>query len=551
MKQTEVEIELTVRQLAAVDPAYWAWYNRIQLQHGQFSFADHEYQREPMSYTGRRKCCLKATQGGFTEGEVLISLHGMIVGRYPLGVLYMFPTTDDIGEFSKSRFGPMISANHRTIGQYVRNTDTAALKQVGHANLFLRGARLNQKIEEDSRESSKLRGISVDRCVFDEYDLMDPDAVAKARGRVGHSTVKEEIFLSNPTLPDFGIDLIFRQSDQRHWFRRCGCGAFTCAELSFPECVRLYPKGESVDGKLGYIACSKCGKPVPVRDGEWVPQARENTEYMQGYRWSQLTSVYNDPAEILSDFNDPPEGNLADVYRLRLGLPYAATEDRLQESQVFGCCNDFLPSPSHPGPAAMGVDVGKTKHVIIGLRTGRDQYEVLRATTLTEWSDIHDLARRYNVRSAVIDIRPYEDSARAFQKQASYPVYLCEYSESMTSGPQYNPNTGVVKVNRTEIMDRTHRLVATEGMLRVPRLCEETKLLAQQLCGVAKYKEKNKRTGVIVYRYKSVGSVGDHLRHALGYFLLAASGGKVAQYRSAGSGQQRRAINNFHVGARR
>jgi hypothetical protein len=541
------ETDLTPEAIASVDPAYWAQLNAIKLQSGRFGFEGHEYQVEPMSFDGRRKCMMKGAQGGFTEDEILIDLHGCITGRYPLGVLHMMPTSDDVSEFSKSRFGPLVAANRRSIGRFVRDTDTTSLKKVGSAFLYLRGARLNQKIEEDSKESSKLRSISVDRIVFDEYDLMDPDVVEKARGRMGHSHVKEEVFLSNPTLPEYGIDVVFRQSDQRHWFRKCeSCGEWTCAELAFPGCVKYYTR--SHEGRdRGYIACGKCGRPVGISPGKWVAQVPSNTD-IAGYHWSELTSTYSDPAEILEAFNDPPENNLADVYRFRLGLPYASAEDRLQESVVYGCCGDDLPPTSSAGPCAMGVDVGKIKHVVIGQRTGNDRYEILRATTVSEWSDLHDLAKRYGVRSAVVDIWPYEDSARQFQKTEPYPIWLCEYAENMPSGPQYNEKTRIVKVNRTEVFDGTHRMIATPGMLRVPRVCLEVKLFAAQCCGTAKYQMKDKRSGTVVFRYKPVGSAGDHFRNALNYFMLAASPGKVARADRAAQDRPRKAINHFRVG---
>lgn len=255
--------------------------------------------------------------------------------------------------------------------------------------------------------------------------------------------------------------------------------------------------------------------------------------------------------DIVRDMENPPEGNLADVYRLRLGLPYVAAEDKLQESQVLALCsNDYGPT-GHPGPSAMGCDIGKTCHIIIGIRIGNDQYEILRATAVSGWSDIHDLAKRYGVRSAVIDIRPYEDSARQFQKTEPYIIHLCEYAESMPSGPQFNANTGIVKVNRTEAFDASHRLITTPGMLRLPRLGPEMKEFAKQVCGCAKVQEKNKKTGLIVYRYRTVGTAGDHFRNALNYFMLAASGGKVARVDAAAQNRPTRAINNFRVGVRR
>jgi hypothetical protein len=466
---------------------------------------------------------MKGTQGGFTEDEVLDSLHGMIHKLLPQGVLYLFPTTDDVGEFSKSRFNPLILANREAIGKYVKSagkgTDTASLKKIHDAFLYLRGARLSQKISDVS-ESSKLKSIPVDRVVFDEIDHMDSSVVGKALGRMGHSKLKQERYLSNPLIPGLGIDAIFSKSDQRHWFRKCGCGEWTCAELSFPDCVKIRKDG------TGYIGCNKCGKEVLIRDGEWVPSVRANSDYMHGYRWSQLTSVFNDPAEILSDFSDPPEGNLADVYRLRLGLPYIAAEDRLTEAQVYNCCKPYIMGNSHIGPCAMGVDVGKIKHVVIGARTGDDQYSIVKVAQLSKWEDIHDLANRFNVKSAVVDIRPYEDSARKFQSETRYRTFLCEYKENTPTGTNYNANTGIVSVNRTEIFDTTHRLVTTPGMLSIPRQCPTIDEFAKQMCGAFKVLETNKKTGTSVYRYK--GS-NEHYRNAMNYFMLAAAKSKIAR----------------------
>lgn len=546
-----VSRDFTPAEIAQVDAGFWAYRNQVKLQNGLFSFKNHEYQVELMGSMSRRLVCMKGAQGGFTEAIVLLCLHGMIIGRFPLGCLFLFPSGDDVSEFSKARFGPLIAANYKSIGKYVKSTDSTTLKRIGKAFLYLRGARLSQTIDGDDKESSKLRSISVDLAAFDEADLMPTEAIEKVRNRMGHSTQKREIFLSNPTLPDYGIDQIFKQSDQRYWWRKCeACGTWTCAELSFPECVKFYPKGQEVNGFRGYIGCDKCGKPVLVSAGDWRPSRTENSDYMHGYRWSQLTSIYVDPAEILEAYNDPPEGNLADVYRLRLGLPYVATEDKLQESQVYNCCGDYLPPSQHSGPAAIGVDVGKLKHVVILIRTGDKQYELVRATAVSEWADIHDLAKRYGVRSGVVDIRPYEDSARAFQASEPYPIHLCEYSETQASGPQFNANTGIVKCNRTEICDQTHRLITTLGMFRIPRMCQEVQAFAKQVCATAKVLETNKKTGVAIYRYKGVGTAGDHFRHALNYAMLAASGGKIARVDHASRERPRHAINRFKVGVK-
>ena len=520
----------TAADLALSSPAYWANLHQVKLQAGPFSFKGRMYQIEPMNSMAKRLVFMKGTQGGWTEIVVLRSLHAMIYCRYPLGVLYLFPTNDNVHEFSKSRFAPLIRANPFSIGKFAKTerggkaTDTTTQKQIGSAFLYLRGARLTQQVgfSADDKESVQLRSIPVDAFVADELDLMDDDIIEKARGRMAASTVQEEVYLSNPTASDRGVARLYNLSDQRQLFRTCSCGFKTCAEDSFPNCVKIDPKTNR-----GYIACGKCGKPVGIEKVEWVPKVKGDTEYV-GYHWSQLSSNFVDPADILRAYNDPPKGDLTDVYRLRLGLPYESAEDRLTPIIVTKCCGQEAMRYGHTGPCAMGVDVGKTFHVVIGTATGRDTFEIVRVAQLTDWTEIHDLAKRFDVTSAVIDIRPYEDSARRFQVAEPYRIWLCEYTENAVLGDHFDDKMKTVKSYKTGVFDAVHALFAQRRIV-IPRVCQEMDLFIKQVCGSVKIKEENKRTGTVVYRYRPTGTDGDHYRNAMAYFYLAASGHRVPE----------------------
>jgi len=292
----------------------------------------------------------------------------------------------------------------------------------------------------------------------------------------------------------------------------------------------------------------KCGRELSNFPGEWVPAHPENSDYMHGYQLSQLTSLRNDPAEILKDYNEPPEGNLSDVIRLRLGRPHIAAEDKLRKEDVYNCCGDNYSLNSHSGPCIMGLDCMKGKHLIIGARTGLKSYEIYKFPVIfgqgmDSWNEILDLCRKFNVKCGVIDIRPYEDAAREFQKRAKFQVWLCEYKETTPLGSIYNPNTGIVSVCRTEIMDATHRLITTPGNLVLPR--RESPNMAEfvkQICSPFKVRERNKKTNQEVYRYRKTGE--DHFRHALNYFLLASKDGKVGVVSRANNRKKRQLVAN-------
>ena len=142
---------MTDAELAKSDPAFWASYHKIRLQKGHWSFDKRKYLVEPMTSAARKQCFMKGKQGGFTEMEVNRDIHGMIYGRYPGGVLYLFPTAKDVGDFSQSRFGPLIEANPKTIGAFISKTNSTFLKRVGNANLFLRGGTLAKSLDFNAR----------------------------------------------------------------------------------------------------------------------------------------------------------------------------------------------------------------------------------------------------------------------------------------------------------------------------------------------------------------------------------------------------------------
>jgi hypothetical protein len=183
----------------------------------------------------------------------------------------------------------------------------------------------------------------------------------------------------------------------------------------------------------------------------------------------------------------------------------------------------------------MGVDIGKVKHVVIGIKEPKGRYEILRAIKIPEgpegWNQMSDLAKQYNVKSTVIDIRPYEDEARAYQARhcasiTNPAVFLCDYSDTQITATAFNNNTGVVKVHRTGIFDQTHRLFSM-GEVTLPRQCPEMEEFARQCCNCARFEEKDKKRNIIVHRYRPTGDRQEHFRNALNYFILACSGHRV------------------------
>ena len=167
------------------------WVKTLILNGQPFQVEGHWYQADLFTCDAKRQCYMKGSQMGFTQVCLIKSLNGQIVGTYRQGVLYLMPSTLDVGDLTKSRFNPLIADNPKQIGLFVQDTDAVSIKKVGKSMLYLRGARSTSKIEGIKRSSSQLKSIPVDRIVFDECDEMDPAMIDLALERMGHSEIQE------------------------------------------------------------------------------------------------------------------------------------------------------------------------------------------------------------------------------------------------------------------------------------------------------------------------------------------------------------------------
>jgi len=194
----------------------WAL-DKIRLDGKPFSFEGHEYLRGLYDDTTPHVVVIKAAQLGVTTWAILRSLHGCLSG---LTVLYFFPTKTDVLDFSRSRVNPLIAAN-AFLTRAIKETDTAGLKRIGDAYLYLRGM----------QSTVGMKSVPADVVVFDELDEATPDAKALARERLSHSDYRRMVELSNPSLPGYGIDEAFQESDQRAWMIKCqSCGHWSSME---------------------------------------------------------------------------------------------------------------------------------------------------------------------------------------------------------------------------------------------------------------------------------------------------------------------------------
>jgi hypothetical protein len=473
------------------------WVQSVVLDGMPFTYDRHEYLVEPYRDNHPYQVEEKAAQLGLTSKAMLRVIYGARYGGYR-GILYLFPSKSDVTDFSKGRIDPLIDENPGTIGKWLKDTDSANIKKIWNCFLYLRGMK--------SRVG--LKSIPVDYIAFDELDEAPQNSVDMAMERMGHSEFKRVAKLSNPTLPDYGIDKAFQETDQRYWLLKCKCGEYTCLEDTFPDCLK------TVNGRV-IRACQKCKNELNPSIGQWVAKKPSITD-KRGYHYSQLFSHFVNPADILHQFRTT--NNLTDFYNLKIGIAYVEAENRLSVEEVLALCGNEGVASSDPGPCSMGVDQGTDLHVVIGNRDYDRDGKLIHLGIYKDWQELDRLMNNFNVSRCVVDALPETRNARAFAERFKGKVYLNYYNQHQKGHYSWNDKELIVSCNRTESLDSSHKEIMDASIV-FPKECEITRQFAKHLHNVAKKLQEDEDTGSKRYIYVKLGA--DHFRHAFNYEAMA------------------------------
>lgn len=515
----------TITTRASSEPlADWCL-RRIRLDGKPFTFNGHEYLRQIYDDTAGHIVLCKAAQIGGTVWAILRSIHSCIMG---LGVGYYFPTRTDVMDFSRSRVGPLLAQNP-FLSKMIKDTDTIGLKQINGMPMYLRG--MESKVG--------MKSIAVDLVVFDELDEATPEAKTMAKERLSHSDYRRLIELSNPSLPNFGIDEAFAVSDQRHWHLKCPhCGEWTAPDKAFPrklnEEVRIIlPRS---DGSF-YLACPHCDAELDLAQGEWVADFPDRPTH--GYLISQLFSSKVDPGEILKDYQTTRHPDR--FYNLKIGIAWADLQNRLDVASVLACCGDAGMLEESTDGCTMGVDCGKDLHVVISRWGGKlkDKRHVVYIGVHQEYEELDQLMKRFNVRRCVIDAMPEIHITRAFAKRFPWRVWCNYFQDSQRGAYRWDNDQFLVYENRTEALDASRQVIRAKEIV-LPRTGPVLQEFAEHMTADVKRLDEDPQTGAKSYRYWKTGI--NHFSFAFTYDCIAWSkepkGGDYGRaFASSGTGR--------------
>lgn len=510
---------------------------------------------------------MKPAQRGISELAINYTMFGLECGakqwadgkKDGLNIAYIFPTIDALGDFSKERMSGLEDESVHLAKLFGEHDDFNAVrfKQVGRSYLYLRGG----------WSTKALKSFPADVLVLDEFDEMEPRAIALARRRMNASIVRRELDLSTPGVPGHGIHAQFLQSDQHIYYQKHACGADVSYDFFRDVWVNGVPfagddgwksyTGEMIRKATVELRCPSCSAPVDKTErcapGKWVAQNPEITS-IRGYHipWWPFPFVNLVNFCVSAVSQDPME--LEQFYQSDLGLPYGSGGARITLENLLALSapleNGNLPDANWR-TVTMGVDVGTRFHYRISADAPDGRVYVLAMGSVGGWDEVDNLMASYRVRLCVIDSMPEQHAAKAFVDRhrgravtAGYPANATSLKTSVFAPVRDKAlEQGHVQINRTMAMDGVAALVHGGGEIWPSDITHNHEVQEQMMAPIR----------VVVIDETGQPKAGwvhtkpDHLFHASVYDTIARKV-VVAEAASAATMPQK---NTYHAERRR
>ncbi len=471
----------------------------------------------------------KGPQEGVSEFAICLAF--TMAGEYGQGVYYVMPKYDLRDKFVQERINRTIMACNRysyRLQQAPGAADSLHMKHFGvNGTLIFVG----------SNVPGDFVSFTVDLAIIDEVNQCDSENLGMIEDRqAGHTSKRNKVLISTPTVENKGISYEYEMSDQRKWFIPCP----NCGEWQAPTWYEHVMRPGSLSGAYQLadqewvagspndirILCKFCDHPMNrLVDGEWRPTNQGSPTV--GFH---ITKIISAATRILDCYklyrkglNNPRNQQLFWNY---IGEDFSAEGSKITDKVMEEAASiSPYPRPSVvKGACTAGVDVGKILNMVI------DSYDhdhrrrlVFGDSVPLDLNTVVDLWAKYNVRCAVIDCRPETDFVRRLKERLNTPgktvVWSCEYLQDNVREPRWDYVEAHVQIDRTTAMDRSFAaLQAGARLLPTDWRNIDGGAFAKQMKVPTRVLERRQKRDVWVWD-KGV----DHYRHADTYAWLAST----------------------------
>lgn len=406
-------------------PLAWIALNKFVSENQRvIEFKNHRFMIDIYADNSPDICCIKSAQVGYSTFAILKSFHELKYEKR--NILYALPTRNVVQDFVVPKVNPLISSNPLIAKEM--GSDSVSLKKLGNRFIYFKGGSEREAIS-----------VSADTLVIDEYDRMpDMSVVTMFDSRLQAAIEPRRRRFSNPSSVGFGVDGLYQDSDQRHWFVSCP----HCNHEWFIDFERTSDKCHYVDKGKAIFACGRCGKELSDtdrRNGRWV--AKHPKRARHGYWMSQMMAPWVSATRIIEQ---EAEMSIETFHGFVLGKAYTPSDMVVNRQTILRAC---MPSLIPRTGVAMGVDQ-KASEMEWVAGTSRGIFAYGRAKS---WEEIEQLKLSWGA-VVVADNMPYPTGPVQLAKKYR-DFYCCTFKNVNGLDIVDWSKPGVVYVDRTKGLD--------------------------------------------------------------------------------------------------
>ena len=481
-------------------PLFWVIDNRLKNEKGiELEFWNHRFLKDIYDDFTPTQVVRKAAQVGFTTLKVLKSFNAAYYRNW--NIIYLLPTFSAVQETIPSKVNALIT-NNPILSGWIKDKDSVFQKKVGKGFIYYRGTFAN-RIESEKLESGVGITLSADALIMDEADRSDQAILEQYESRLKASDYRGKWYFSNPSNPHTLSQKVWAESDQKHWFVKCGNGHWQY--LDFFKNIQN-----------GKFVCETCQKEITDeqrRNGQWIKKYLNRD--ISGYWISHLICPWISAEQIQKEYETKTRQYF---YNFVLGLPYVGSDVALNKDIILR--NIDISEPNWQKNNVLGCDSGLKKHWVLGNKQG-----IFRIGVADKWEEIEELIKIYDIETCVLDALPDLTEPRKLRDKYLGKVWLNYYKPEIKKADfiSWDYKTRTVYSDRTKIIQQVIDDLV-ERKIRFQLKPEDLETYIKHWEAVYKIVEKN-NLGIERDVWKTSGTE-DHFVHATNYFRLALEKGQ-------------------------
>ena len=394
-------------------------YYHISNDQGQLlDFKDHSYLWDIYKDFSPKQAILKAAQIGFSTTANIKAL--WLAKNRGMDIIYSLPSASDIKDFVSGKTNRLIDYNS-IFQQWTADKDSIEQKRVGNNVIYFKGT---------WTERAAI-ATPADLYISDETDRSKQEIVAQFKTRLQHSKYGWEWYFSNPSVPGIGVDKYFANSDQKHWFIKCG----SCNEWQYLTMANII-------GNPPYFGCIKCQKELNRRLGKWVRKYQDKE--ISGY-W--IPSMVNPKLSAQYILNKKKEMSEEQFTNFVLGQPYVGKGNVLTHQMLFqNLTSELNPQDTRP---IIGVDTGVGINYVIG-----NKYGIFHYDKCEDYAPLESLLKRWSNSVMIIDQGGDIIGPRKLREKYPNRVFLCFFRQDRKNDQliTWNDEDGTVTADRNKLI---------------------------------------------------------------------------------------------------